>query len=367
MSTLIAGTADDDQQNSEARKAKGEFVRPKSNLRHALGTADFPAEPGRYHLYVGFNCPWCHRLVLARAILGLEDAISMDVAFPTRSSVPDAEGRDGLWVFKPDGMEVPSGGHVSFPECTADTVNGFQTVVEMYDLEGVDQRSVPILYDKKQKRIVNNESAEILRMLSAHAEALGAAPPRVDLYPAAARAAIDELNKWIYNDINNGSYKAGFVTKQAIYEEAYHTYFAALDRLEGLLATSKFVAGDAVTEADLRLFPTIFRHDAVYYTRFKLCQATINADYPNIFRWMRTMYADVPGVRATSDASYLQHCKQAERCVLSFSFSFLTSLVSPPAGLLREEQHEHGARRPAGLPGVLLGLSPSEKVARPAE
>ena len=134
MSTLIAGTADDDQQNSEARKAKGEFVRPKSNLRHALGTADFPAEPGRYHLYVGFNCPWCHRLVLARAILGLEDAISMDVAFPTRSSVPDAEGRDGLWVFKPDGMEVPNGGHVSFPECTADTVNGFQTVVEMYDL-----------------------------------------------------------------------------------------------------------------------------------------------------------------------------------------------------------------------------------------
>jgi len=303
----MSGTADSDQANAAARKAKGEMVRPTSKVRHALGTAEFPAVPGRYHLYVGFNCPWCHRVVLARAALGLEASVSMDVAFPTRSSEPDARGRDGLWIFKPDGMAVPNGAVVSFPECTADTVGGKPTVAEIYDAEGVEQQSVPLLYDRVAKRIVNNESAELVRMLSAHAAALGGTP--LDLYPADRREKIDAANNFIYHDINNGAYKAGFVSKQAIYEEAYHAYFAALDRVEATLAESKFVVGETVTEADLRLFPTIFRHDPVYYTRFKLNQAMIR-DYPHLWRWLHTMYADVPGVRATSDASYLQHCKQ---------------------------------------------------------
>lgn len=303
----MKGTADDLPSDAAKLKQEGAFVRGVSQCRNWLGTDKYPAEPNRYHLYVAFNCPWCHRVILARQVLQLQ--ISMDVAFPTRTSVKDAKGRDGLWAFFPDGFTVPSGKFLSFPECTADTVNGKATVAEIYDEEDVPQKSVPLLFDKHTKTIVNNESAELLRMFSQFSKQLGGRD--LDLYPSHLAPTIDDLNTWIYHDINNGSYKAGFTSSQVHYEQAYTAYFAALDRLDAILATSKFLASDELlTEADIRLFPTLFRHDAVYYNRFKLNKAFLH-EYPNILRWMRAMYTAIPDLKGTSGGvSYLQHCKQ---------------------------------------------------------
>eukprot|EP00630_Chrysocystis_fragilis_P001945 CAMPEP_0197392382 /NCGR_PEP_ID=MMETSP1165-20131217/3688_1 /TAXON_ID=284809 /ORGANISM="Chrysocystis fragilis, Strain CCMP3189" /LENGTH=324 /DNA_ID=CAMNT_0042918005 /DNA_START=55 /DNA_END=1029 /DNA_ORIENTATION=+ len=299
----VSGTADEE---AGAPGGSGAFVRAKSEARKWIGSAEYPAEAGRYHLYVAFNCPWCHRVVLARSILQV--SITMDVAFPTRTSEKDAKGRDGLWTFRPEGMRVPNGDYLSFPECTAETVfSGVSTVAEIYDMFDIPQKSLPLLVDKHTKTIVSNESAEILRMFSTYSRELGGAD--LDLYPEPLRPTIDEVNTWVYHEINNGSYKAGFSSSQTHYEEAYGAYFAALAKCDALLATHTFLVADTLTEADIRLFPTLFRHDPVYYSRFKLNHAFLHA-YPNLLRWMRTMFRDVPGVKASSDASYLQHCKQ---------------------------------------------------------
>jgi len=308
LKMAVRGTADEAPADSAKLAKEGAFVRPTSAVRSCIGDDAYPAEPGRYHLTVAFNCPWCHRVVLARSLLGLEQSISMDVLFPTRTSEKDAKGRDGLWTFRPEGMEVPNGQFLTFPECTADTVfGGVNTVVEIYDQFDVPQKSVPLLVDKKTKTLVNNESAEILRMFSLHAAALGAERP-IDLYPKALAADIDAVNEWVYHDINNGSYKAGFTTNQKHYEEAYASYFAALKRVDDLLATSKFLVGDTLTEADVRLFPTLFRHDPVYYSRFKLSHSFLTA-YTHVWRWLHDLY-EIPGVKDSSGASYMQHCKQ---------------------------------------------------------
>ena len=189
----------------------------------------------------------------------------MDVCFPSRTDEEDSKGRSGLWQYRPEGHQCRNGRFTSFPECTADTVaGGKNTVVEIYDHHGVEQKSVPILYDKKKNFIVSNESADIIRMLSNHARALGSSmvsPP--DLYPEQHRAAVDAANEWVYHDINNGAYKAGFSSSQDAYEAAFVKYFAALERLNGLFAVNKFITGDSVTEADIRLYPTLFRHDPV--------------------------------------------------------------------------------------------------------
>lgn len=242
--------------------------------------------------------------MLARALLGLEHAVSMDVLLPTRTEEDHPQG-EGKWQFCPEGVTGRNGELVRFDECTADTVNGVGTVVEIYRMCGLDQRSVPLLFDKKTKTVVNNESSEILRMfetvflpLSSHA-----APPV--LYPAACQEEIDKINAWVYQDINNGAYKAGFSSAQQKYAEAFHTYFAAFDRLELLLAERKFLCGDEPTEADVRLFPTIFRHDPIYHNRMKLNKAFVT-EYPHLWRWMCEFYA-LPGV---AQESPLDHMKQ---------------------------------------------------------
>ncbi|RED12819.1 glutathione S-transferase C-terminal domain-containing protein [Pontivivens insulae] len=300
-------STEESQHNAAKRRAKGEFVRGVSGFRHAVGDPGFPAEPGRYHLFVALNCPWCHRVTLARAVLGLQDSITMDVAFPNRTTEDDPVGPN-LWEFSPARTASLTG--TTLPECTAETGTGegLRLAKQIYQREGSDEQSVPILYDKIAGRIVNNESAEILRMLDAHAAALGAPANRPRLLPEdqATRQQIEELNDRIYVTINNGAYKAGFSSDQQVYQAAYTAYFETLAFLNNLLSDGRsFLTGDAFTEADLRLFPTLYRHDPVYYLRMKLNGAKI-LDYPHLWRWL----CRVHGLDGVAEAGSLIHCRQ---------------------------------------------------------
>lgn len=302
---------EESQKDAGIRRAKGEFVRGVSGFRHALGDAEFSSEPGRYHLFVALNCPWCHRVTLARNILGLQCSVTMDVAFPSRTNDDDPVATN-LWEFNPSRLSTQTG--AVLPECTSETATGegHRLVKQIYAAEESGENSVPILYDKKKRRIVSNESAEIIRMLNDQAAALGSSIPdddRPDLYPveSALREEIESLNDAIYTNINNGAYKAGFSSDQAVYATAFKAYFDTLSQLDARLAVDNrpFLTGDHFTEADLRLFPTLYRHDPVYYVRMKLNGAKI-LDFPNLWRWLCCVYA-IPGV-ATSNS--LDHCKQ---------------------------------------------------------
>ena len=309
------GITTDSQENAAARRAAGEFVRGVSSARYWIGEdADaskseysYPVQAGRYHIYAAQNCPWCHRVLLGRALMGLEDVITLDILFPSRSTDDEPLGPN-LWKFAPQGAKGINGKHVSFPDCTADTVNGKNYIKEVYELGGVqDQKSVPLLWDKKTATCVNNESAEILRMMGTVLRPL-AKRSEIDLYPEALRKEIDEWNDWVYVNIANGSYKAGFSSNQDVHEKAYQNYFDALDKLNERLADRTFLVGNVLTEADVRLFPPLFRHDAVYHNRFKLNKAYL-WEYPHIWQWMGVMM-EQPGMQPVSDANYLQHCKQ---------------------------------------------------------
>ena len=302
-------SVEESQTDIAQRRAKGEFVRGVSGFRSVLGeTPDFPAEPGRYHLFVALNCPWCHRVTLARSVLGLQDSITMDVAFPSRTNDDDPVAPN-LWEFNPDRKATLT--DASLSECTSETATGnaYRLVKQIYQDEGSDEQSVPVLYDKKTKRIVTNESAEIVRMLNAQANALGSTMPddqRPDLYPDGLRSEIDALNDQIYVGINNGAYKAGFSSDQTVYATAFRAYFETLDQLEKRLSDGRdFLTGTTFTEADLRLFPTLYRHDPVYYTRMKLNGARM-LDYPNLWRWLCRVYA----LHGVAEAGSLVHCRQ---------------------------------------------------------
>eukprot|EP00850_Spirogloea_muscicola_P015292 SM000116S24213 [mRNA] locus=s116:98365:101727:+ [translate_table: standard] len=268
----------------------GAFVRPDSKHRNwimAEGSSSLKAEDGRYHLYVANNCPWCHRTILTRALLGLQDVISMDVCWFKRDP-------ERGWQFNPDE-----------PGCTPETVNGGKKFVrEIYELVGSTEKSVPVLWDKKTQSIVSNESADIIRMLAQQFKAFHAAGSP-DLCPETLLPEIDEVNAWIYDSISNGAYKAGFASQQAAYELAFDQFYEALDRVELMLSQNKYLLGDAVTEADVRLFPTIFRLDYVYYIRFMLNKAMLVEEYPNLQRWLMDFY-DLPGVK---EACNIRHCK----------------------------------------------------------
>lgn len=313
--SAVETSVEEDQTDAKARRAKGEFVRGVSKFRNVLGKdADFPAEPGRYHLFVALNCPWCHRVTLARNILGLSDSITMDVAFPSRTTEDDPVG-PSLWEFNPGRIATLTG--ATLPECTPETATGqqFRLVKQIYEAEGSCETSVPILYDKKTNRIVANESAEIIRMLNAQASQLGSNlsdRDRPDLYPSdeahsVLRAEIETLNEQIYTNINNGAYKAGFSSRQDVYAEAFTSYFDTLNALEMRLAADDrpYLTGQTFTEVDLRLFPTLYRHDPVYYLRMKLNGAKI-LDYPHLWRWLCRIYKH-PGVAASNS---LAHCRQ---------------------------------------------------------
>ncbi|MEX0339828.1 MAG: glutathione S-transferase C-terminal domain-containing protein [Arenibacterium sp.] len=301
-------STEEDQAQASQRRARGEFVRGLSGFRHALGDPDFPPEPGRYHLFVALNCPWCHRVTLARSVLGLQDSITMDVAFPNRTGEADAVGPN-LWEFAPDRVATLTGDVLR--ECTLETGTGFgmRLAKEIYQREGSQEQSVPILFDKQAGRIVSNESAEIIRMLDAHAEALGsemADRPRLVPADSETQKELSALNERIYTTINNGAYKAGFSSDQGVYAQAFGAYFETLDALESRLSDGRpFLLGAAFTEADLRLFPTLYRHDPVYYVRMKLNGARI-LDYPFLWRWLCRVYA----LEGVAEAGSLVHCRQ---------------------------------------------------------
>ncbi len=283
MGVLIEGVWREEELPQEAG-AGGEFRRVESRFRDRItadGASGFKAEAGRYHLYAAHSCPWAHRVLIFLALKKLGGAISVAYAIPGR--------RERGWTFEADR---------EFPDCTPDTVNGFRHLHQAYSASDpgyTGKVTVPALWDTKTRRIVNNESAEIIRMLNG--EFKGIAGDDTDYYPAPLRAEIDRINELVYTRVNNGVYRCGFARSQAAYEAAYDALFEALDELEARLGRSRVLVGGELTEADWRLFPTLVRFDVAYFSLFR-CNKKRIADYPNLSRYMRELYR-VPGIAAT--------------------------------------------------------------------
>jgi putative glutathione S-transferase len=273
----------------DARMAGGAFVRAESRFRNRVaadGSTGFPSEAGRYHLYVSAACPWAHRTLVVRALKGLEAALPASMVDPDNV----AQG----WAFTgADGT-------------TRDRANGHGFLHEVYrDAEpGYTGRvTVPVLWDTRARTIVNNESSEIIRMLNREFDAF-ATRPLPDLYPSRLRAEIDAVNDRVYRTVNNGVYRAGFATAQEKYDEAVTALFETLDWLEERLATQRWLCGNRFTEADVRLWTTLVRFDAVYHGHFK-CNLRRLIDYPALWGYTRDVYA-LPGVAATVDMEQIK-------------------------------------------------------------
>jgi putative glutathione S-transferase len=292
MGLLIDGVWHD--QGPDAAATKGRFVRPASRFRNWItadggpgpsGDGGFPAEPDRYHLYVSLACPWAHRTLILRKLKGLEALITVSVVSPHM-------GRDG-WTF-----ERREGS-------TGDAVNGAARLSEIYllaDPHYTGRVTVPVLWDKSSRTIVNNESSEIVRMLN---EAFAAfTHVRTDFYPRDLRPEIDRINDLVYANVNNGVYRAGFATTQEAYAEAFRALFDTLDEIEASLAKRRYLAGGRLTEADWRLFTTLVRFDAVYYGHFK-CNWRRIVDYPNVSNYLRELY-QIPGVAETVSLDHIK-------------------------------------------------------------
>ncbi|MNR92979.1 Glutathionyl-hydroquinone reductase YqjG [compost metagenome] len=263
------------------QSAEGKFERQADIFRNWVtrdGRSGFPVEAGRYHLYVSWACPWAHRTIIARRLLGLEDVIGMTAVDPVR----DERG----WAFRDgDGF-------------SRDPVNGFDFLSQAYhatDLTYRGRYTVPVLWDKKTRRIVSNSDDDIMRMFETDFVELAKQNP--DLYPAAHRQEIDALNDRIYEEVNNGVYKAGFATSQAVYDAAVTQLFEALDELDRRLANRRYLVTGHPVETDWRLFVTLIRFDAVYVGHFK-CNLRRIADYPHLSGYLRDLY-QIPGIAET--------------------------------------------------------------------
>ena len=290
MGQLVDGAWQEDV----SRTTDGRFIRPNTSY-HDFVTADgspgptgkggFPAEAGRYHLYISLACPWAHRTLIFRNLKKLDDVISVSVTEP---------------LYGKTGWEFGTG-----PGATLDSVNGKATLAAIYliaDPHYTGRVSVPVLWDKKRRTVVNNESSEIIRMLNSAFEAFTAM--HTDYYPAALRAEIDRVNDVVYPNLNNGVYRAGFATTQNAYEEAARGIFATLDQLEARLSRQHYLVGGQITEADWRLFTTLIRFDTVYYSHFK-CNLRRIADYPNLWNYLRELY-QVPGIAETVSIDHIK-------------------------------------------------------------
>ena len=283
MGQLVDGVWQDDV----SRTKDGQFIRPTTRFRNwvtpdgsagSSGEGGFAAQAGRYHLYVSLACPWAHRTIIFRKLKGLENVISLSVVSPDML-------KNG-WTFNKD------------EGSTGDDVNGKSKLSEIYLL--TDPRysgrvSVPVLWDKQRKTIVNNESPEIIRMLNSAFNAF--TNIHTDYYPEKQRPEIDRINDLVFPNINNGVYRAGFATSQAAYETAFRNVFDTLDEMEQLLSQHRYLTGNTITEADWRLFCTLIRFDAVYYSHFK-CNWRRISEYPNLSNYVRDLY-QVPGVAET--------------------------------------------------------------------
>lgn len=275
--------------NEEYEKdKKGRFQRNPTTFRDRLtanGSSGFPATVGRYHLYVSYACPWAHRTLIMRSLKGLETAISISVVDPLMAE-------DG-WEFS------------DFRDTIPDTVNHASYLREVYakaDSNYTGRVTVPILWDKQTGTIVNNESREIIRMFDTELEAI--AKNSVNLYPQELQTQIDKAIDEIYQPINNGVYRAGFARSQVAYQEAVTELFSALNHWEKVLDKQQYLCGDELTEADICMFTTLFRFDAVYYVHFK-CNLRHIWDYPNLWNYLKKIYRH-PGVKETCN---LEHIK----------------------------------------------------------
>ena len=288
---LVDGKWTKDWQPVQATDAKGGFVRQVSGFRNWItpdgapgptGDGGFAAVAGRYHLYVGYICPWASRTLMVRKLKHLEGLIGVTVVEPVLT--------DQGWEFASD----------------PDPLNHVRYMHEIYTL--ADPRysgraTIPVLWDKERATIVSNESADIVRMLDTAFEAL--APASLELYPADIADAIDDLNDWLYDGFNNGVYRAGFATTQEAYEEAFTDVFDRMDGLEARLADGRaFLHGDRLTESDIRAFVTLIRFDPAYHGQFKCNRARL-VDYPHLLAYTRRVL-DVPGIRETVDIDHIK-------------------------------------------------------------
>ena len=292
---LVDGKWTEDWQPVQAKDEKGGFVRQISGFRNWItpdgsagptGEAGFKAEAGRYHLYVAYICPWASRTLIGRKLKGLEDVISISVVEPALTN----QG----WRFG------------DYPGADRDVLNGATYMHEIYtkaDPHYTGRATVPVLWDKQKQTIVNNESADILRMLNSGFGDLASAD--FDFYPEALRSEIDELNEYIYPRLNNGVYRTGFATTQIAYEEAFRDVFKALAVLEEKLdGKGSFLFGESLTETDIRLFVTLIRFDAAYYGLFK-CNLRQLKDYPALSGWLLRVL-NIPGVRETVNIDHIK-------------------------------------------------------------
>lgn len=245
----------------------------------------FKAEPDRYHLFVSLACPWAHRTLIFRKLKKLEEIITVDAVHPFMA--------ENGWTFKKDAA------------ATGDSLFGSDYMHQIYTRAQKDYSgrvTVPVLWDKKLNTIVSNESSEIIRMFNSAFDEFGDAS--LDFYPEELRSEIDKINDFIYPNINNGVYRAGFATTQSAYEEAFNELFAALDQLDARLAGQRYLVGDRLTEADWRLFTTLIRFDAVYVGHFK-CNRQPIADYPNLSNYLRELY-QIDGIAETVNMDHIK-------------------------------------------------------------
>ncbi|MEB0042092.1 MULTISPECIES: glutathione S-transferase family protein [unclassified Pseudomonas] len=273
----------------------GAFQRENAQRRHWItahgsagpsGEGGFSAQAGRYHLYVSLACPWAHRTLIVRKLKGLESLIDVSVV---------------SWLMLENGWTFDKNLGSS-----GDKLDGFEFIHQRYTADDVNYTgrvTVPVLWDTQQQRIVSNESSEIIRMFNSAFD--GLTGNRLDFYPESLRRDIDALNDRIYPAVNNGVYRAGFATSQGAYEQAFDELFAELDTLEALLGEKRYLAGEHLTEADVRLFTTIIRFDAVYFGHFK-CNLRRIADYPNLSNWLRELY-QWEGVAETVDFKHIKN------------------------------------------------------------
>jgi putative glutathione S-transferase len=291
MGVLINGKWSAEQQLDDH---KGRFIRAKTQYHHWVGEAEAPefaAEPARYHLYVSYACPWAHRTLITRKLRGLEGVISLSIVDPVI-------GDDG-WYFS------------DAPGCIPDRVSGARFLREIYlkaNTHYSGRVTVPVLWDRQQETIVNNESREIMRMF----DTVFNGSADANFCPAQSRQLIDETIDALYEPINNGVYRAGFAGTQDAYEEAVTELFAALDKWEQHLARQRYLCGNTLTEADFCFFTTLIRFDVVYYSHFK-CNLRRIVDYANIWNYLKDLY-QVPGIAETCNFDHIKrHYFQSHR------------------------------------------------------